>query len=164
MYTALPTLLLDTENKEPIFLSDMLSQQLSDELHPLSEMVLALSIVAYADQHHRSTSANVARTGALEYNFCHNHEKIEIMINSILTHLSATALLTGPYHELRVLAFIITLGARITLYNTVVVNVQKATFLGPVAGESRKVGIAAANAIAEALIQADVLDTKQVRA
>lgn len=121
-----------------------------------------MRLVACTDQHHRMTTANVAGTGAPDYNFCLAHERIEIMIGAILSSSSSSALLTGPDTELRVLTLVIALGARIALYKTAIVNVQKAAFLGPVVGESQKMGVSAATAMCDVLLQADVLNADQV--
>lgn len=137
-------------------------QPLEEDLEPLSVFALAMRLVAYTSQHHHLTTANVAKISAADYNFCLHHERIEIMINAILSFLSSSALLTGPDIELRVLTFVITLGARIALYTTAIVNVQKATFLAPVADESRKMSVSAANAMCDVLLQADVLNANQV--
>lgn len=123
---------------------------------------LAMRLVAYTSEHHRLTTANVTKTGAADYNFCLNHERIEIMTNTMLSFLSSSALLSEPNIELRVLASVITLGARIALYKTAIVNIQKATFLAPVVGESRKMSVSAANAMCDVLLQADVLNANQV--
>lgn len=108
------------------------------------------------------TVANVSGRGALDYNFCLAHERIENMIGAILSALSGCSLQIEAGKELCVLALVVTFGARITLYKTAIVNVQKASFLGPVVGESQKMGVSAANAMCDVLLQADVLDTGHV--
>jgi hypothetical protein len=135
---------------------------MTENIEPFSMFVLAMRLVARTDQHHRMTTANVAGTGALDYNFCLAHERIENIISAILSSLSSSALLTRPDIELRVLTLVITFGARIALYKTAIVNVQKATFLGPLVGESQKMGVSAANAMCDVLLQADVLNSNHV--
>ncbi|GES60230.1 fungal transcriptional regulatory protein, N-terminal [Aspergillus terreus] len=97
-----------------------------------------------------------------EYNFCLAHERIENMIGTILSALSGCSFQTEPDTELRVLALVITFGARGTLYQAAIVNVQKASFLGPVVGESQKMGVSAANAMCDVLLQADALNPAHI--
>jgi hypothetical protein len=150
------------EEDQQIFIAYALTRPIIEKLSPFSLFVLAMRLVAWTNLHHSMTSANVAGTGVPDYNFCLAHERIEIMIGAILSSLSSSALLTEPDVELRVLTLIITFGARIALYNTAIVNVQKATFLGPIVGESQKMGVSAANAMCDVLLQADVLNPNQV--
>lgn len=121
-----------------------------------------MRLAAFTEQHHRMTVANVSGRGAPDYNFCLAHERIENMIGTILSALSGCSLQTEPDKELRVLALVVTFGARITLYKAAIVNVQKASFLGPVVGESQKMGVSAANGMCDVLLQADVLSPAHV--
>lgn len=139
-----------------------MTQPLKKDLSALSVFALAMRLATYTYQHRRMTTANVNKTGGADYNFCLKHEHIETMTNSIFASLPPSTLLTGPDGELRVLASIIALGARISLYKAAVVNVQKAAFLAPVVGEIRKMSVSAANAMCEVLLRADVLKPNQV--
>lgn len=104
------------------------------------------------------TAANVAGTGAPDYNFCLAHERVEEMIGVILDALSDyTQSLLKPDNELQVLALIIAFGARIMVYQAAIVNVQKASFLGPVVGESQKICFSVANAMFDLVLQAEIL-------
>ena len=122
-----------------------------------------MRLAASTEQHHRKTLSNVSGTGAPDYNFCLAHERIENMIGMVLSTLSECSLQTDPDKELRMLALVVTFGARITLYKAATVNAQKASFLGPVVGESQKMGVLAANAMCGVLLQADVLAPTHVQ-
>jgi hypothetical protein len=143
---------------------DVGQQSLPETLTPLSVFSITMRLVAQAANHHQLTTANVNKTSAAaaDYNFCLDHERIETMILAILTSLSSSPLLAGPESELRVLAFVIALGARIALYKTAIVKVQKASLLAPVAGESRKMSVTAANTMGDVLLEADVLSPNHV--
>ncbi|PKY07087.1 hypothetical protein P168DRAFT_315611 [Aspergillus campestris IBT 28561] len=158
IHTALPCDWQERNGDTPlIFLSKAVTHPQSDALSTLSIFVLAMQLAASTEKHHRMTTANVSGTGAPDYNFCLAHERIENTISMILSALSGRSLQTDPDKELRVLALVITFGARITLYKVAIVNAQKASFLGPVVGESQKIGVLAANAMCDVLLQAEVL-------
>lgn len=137
---------------------------LSDDVPALVLLVLAIRLVSETSQHHRWTSANVAKnsTAAAEYNFCLEHERLENMISSILSSLTSMEARAVVDRELRILALVITYGARIALYQTAIVNVRKAIFLAPVAEESRKISSAAATSISDLLLREEVLNPGQV--
>lgn len=164
IHTALPCDWNERERDPPqIFLSKAVTHPQNDALSTLAIFVLAMQLAASTEQHHRVTTANVSGAGAPDYNFCRAHERIENTIGMIFSTLSRRSLQTEPDKELRVLALVVTFGARITLYKTAAVNAQKASFLSPVIGESQKMGVLAANAMCDVLLQADVLAPTHVR-
>ncbi|KAJ9483592.1 hypothetical protein VN97_g9799 [Penicillium thymicola] len=161
--TALPCDWTERDGDSPqIFLSEATTHPKNNKLSSLSIFVLAMRLAAFTEQHHRMTEANVSGRGAPDYNFCLTHERIENMIGMILSALSGCSLQTELDKELRVLTLVVTFGARITLYKAAIVNVKKASFLGPVVGESEKTGVLAANAMCDVLLQADVLNPAHV--
>ncbi|EFQ99791.1 hypothetical protein MGYG_02803 [Nannizzia gypsea CBS 118893] len=161
IHTVLPSKLTTTESDHGIFIREAGTQSAIENLQPFSLLVLAMNLLASTHQHQRMTEANVARTGAQDYNFCLTHERIDTKINIILNCISSFILLKGPDTEICVLTLVIVLGVRIALYNAAIVNVQKASFLGPIVGESEKIGISAANAMCDVLLEADVLGARQ---
>ncbi|CRL18492.1 Fungal transcriptional regulatory protein, N-terminal [Penicillium camemberti] len=163
IHTALPCDWTEHDGDIPhIFLSEAATHPKNNKLSSLAIFVLAMRLAAFTEQHHRMTEANVSGRGAPDYNFCLAHERIENMIGMILSALSGCSLQTEPDKELRVLTLVVTFGARITLYKAAIVNVKKASFLGPVVGESEKTGVLAANAMCDVLLQADVLNPAHV--
>ncbi|CAI7646199.1 unnamed protein product [Penicillium discolor] len=163
IHTALPCDWTERDGDIPqIFLSEAATHPKNKKLSSLAIFVLAMRLAAFTEQHHRMTEANVSGRGAPDYNFCLAHERIENMIGMILSALSGCSLQTEPDKELRVLTLVVTFGARITLYKAAIVNVKKASFLGPVVGESEKTGVLAANAMCDVLLQADVLNPAHV--
>ncbi|KAM5444665.1 hypothetical protein MferCBS31731_000119 [Microsporum ferrugineum] len=161
IHTVLPSKLATAESDQGIFIRDAVTQSTIENLQPFSLLVLAMKLLSSAHQHQRMTEANVARTGARDYNFCLVHERIDTTINTILTYLSSSTFLKGPDTPICVLTLIIVFGVRIALYNAAILNVQKASFLGPIIGESEKIGISAANSMCDILLQADVLSASQ---
>lgn len=108
------------------------------------------------------TTSNVTGTGALDYNFCLAHEHIETSINAILSSLMSSTSAPTLDSELRVLALLTTLGARIELYKAAVTNAEKAEFLAPVVGECQRMGVMTANTMSDILLQVDALGEHQV--
>ena len=101
-------------------------------------------------------------TAAADYNFCLEHERLENIISSNLSSLTSIEVCTTFDREIRVLALVVTYGARITLYQTAIVNIRKVNFLAPVAEESRRISSAAATSISDLLLRAEVLNPSQV--
>jgi hypothetical protein len=159
----LPCRTESTGSDSAIFIGAPLTKLALKELEPTSFFVLAVDIFSDAHIHHLNTTASITRVGSLDYNFCVVHERIERRINAIQLSLSSPALLSGIGCELKVLALLITLGARIALYNAAVVKVQRANFLGSATSECRKMGVTTANLLCQLLVQENLLGSKQVR-
>ena len=154
----------DVENTQTFTLKQAVSAPLNDDVPALVLLVLGIRLVSQTSEHHRWTSANVANnsTAAADYNFCLEHERLETMINRNLSSLTSIEACTEIDRELRVLALVITYGARIALYQTAIVNIRKVSFLAPVAEESRRTSSAAATSISDLLLRAKVLNPSQV--
>ncbi|KAJ2992877.1 hypothetical protein NUW58_g2022 [Xylaria curta] len=131
-----------------------------EDMDDLGTIFLAAEIFAATRRHHNFTAANVERTGAQEYNFCHAHETLEGKINSIISLLTSAppgAAFIDQLNSLQVLALLIALGARIILYTTAPINSKKAGFLRAVVPECRKIATLAANDMCDVLAQTGAL-------
>lgn len=138
-------------------------QHTTDYDGPVSLLVRAMQLVTSADRHHAFTAANVSGTGAIGYNYCCVHEQIDVAINTLLSEIPPDLIKKSSNNETYVLSLIVTLGARIALYNTAIVETQKAKFLRPVAVESRKLGLSASQAICDLICQSGLLEPNNVR-
>lgn len=132
----------------------------AQDMMPLSWLVLALRLAGQTEKHVRMTRQNIERTGALDYNFCFNHEKIETKIADILSNLFSS--LADPENELGVLTTLVVLGARISLYKAAIVNSQKAEFLSPVISECQRISLATASEMCDVLLQVNALRDDKV--
>jgi hypothetical protein len=170
IHTLLPSPAGSNHNSIPLPVHGSVTNATTDTLDSFSLFVLSLRLVAQTGHHQRMTTSNVAGTGALDYNFCLTHESIETSLNAILASLMSSSSSSSPPssspalgNELRVLALLVTLGARIALYKAAIVNAQKAEFLAPVVGECQRMGVMTANTMSDILLQAEALSQSQVR-
>ncbi|KAI0456732.1 hypothetical protein F5B21DRAFT_123371 [Xylaria acuta] len=152
----------DTEADRRIFLSDGLTGDLVKKLDEWSLFALAMRLVVRTEQHHRSTLASISGTGAAEYNFCLNHERLESSISAVFASPVVSDSAYNAHTVLGVLTLIITLSCRITLYQAAICNAGKAEFLGAAANECWRIAAIAANSICDVLLQAKVLDHSRV--
>ena len=162
--TNLPSTPDDVEDPQTLTLKQAVSAPLNDDVPALVLLVLGIRLISETSEHHRWTSADKAKnsTAAADYNFCLEHKRLEVMISRNLSSLTSIEACTEVDRELRVLALIITYGARIALYQTAIVNIRKVSFLASAAEESRRISSAAATSISDLLLRAKVLNPSQV--
>lgn len=122
-----------------------------------------MELPVQTEEHRQHTIRNVARTGSPDYNFCRVHEQIEGTIGLLIATLANGSRVTVEHHSnLRVLALLVTLASRISVYESATINAQKADYMHSLIDSCQRVRVAAANAICDVIIQAGVLSPNLV--
>lgn len=133
---------------------------------PFSLFCYSLQLAAETDRHQRLTIAEAEDIAPLSFNFCRNHSRLELEIGALVSTLTTSspgsAMPSGLDSELRILAILTALGARIQLIRTTISHGRNAKFLEPIFAECKKQNVSTAEDISEVLTQANVLDTERV--
>ncbi|KUI61461.1 Zeaxanthin epoxidase, chloroplastic [Cytospora mali] len=135
---------------------------------PFSLFCFSIRLAAETDRHQRLTIAEAEDSAPPSFNFCRFHSRLELEIGALISTLTTSspgsAISSGLDSDLRVLAILTALGARIQLIKTTILHGRNAKFLEPIFVDCHKQNISTAEDFGEVLAQANVLDTVRIRA